>query len=114
MVWQRLNVFWFSKVDPKHSLNVFWFSKVDPTGHNERRKTNEEVVRRRGGKKILKSGQEWTLPAQLGQLKTGKCGRDCCKVICDAPKTFQGYGIEQNRMSSDEHTQRRGFDLLVS
>ena len=26
--------------------------------------------RRNGGKKILKSGQEWTLPAKLGQLKT--------------------------------------------
>ena len=26
---------------------------------------------RRGGKTISKSGQEWTLPAQLGQLKTG-------------------------------------------
>ena len=24
---------------------------------------------------ILKSGQEWTLPAQLGQLKTGQGGK---------------------------------------
>ena len=23
--------------------------------------------------------------------------RDCCKFICGAPTTFQGYGIEQNR-----------------
>ena len=30
------------------------------------------VDRRRGGKTISKSGQEWTLPAQLGQLKTGQ------------------------------------------
>ena len=28
--------------------------------------------RRRGGMTVLKSGQEWTLPAQLGQLKTGQ------------------------------------------
>ena len=31
--------------------------------------------RRRGGKTILKSGQEWTLPVQLGQLKTGQGGK---------------------------------------
>ena len=35
----------------------------------------KEVDRRRGGKKISKSGQGWTLPAQLGQLKTGKDGK---------------------------------------
>ena len=31
--------------------------------------------RRRGGKTVLKNGQEWTLPAQLGQLKTGQGGK---------------------------------------
>ena len=31
--------------------------------------------RKRGGKTILKSGHEWTLPAQLGQLKTGQDGK---------------------------------------
>ena len=35
----------------------------------------EEVNRRRGGKTILKSGQGWSLPAQLGQLKTGPYGK---------------------------------------
>ena len=35
-------------------------------------KNEEEVDRRRGGKTISKSGQGWTLPAQLGQLKTGQ------------------------------------------
>ena len=30
---------------------------------------------KRGGKTISKSGQEWTLPAQLGQLKTGQDGK---------------------------------------
>ena len=34
----------------------------------------KKVGRRRGGKTILKSGQGWTLPAQLGQLKTGQDG----------------------------------------
>ena len=31
----------------------------------------EEGDRMRSGKTISKSGQEWTLPAQLGRLKTG-------------------------------------------
>ena len=30
---------------------------------------------KRGGKTISKSGQEWTLPAQLGQLETGQDGK---------------------------------------
>ena len=34
----------------------------------------ERVDRRRGGKTILRSGQEWTLLAQLGQIKTGLGG----------------------------------------
>ena len=36
----------------------------------------KEADRRRGGKTISKSGQEWTLSAQLGQLKTGQDGRE--------------------------------------
>ena len=32
----------------------------------------DKVDRRRGGKTISKSAQGWTLPAQLGQLKTGE------------------------------------------
>ena len=32
-----------------------------------------------------KSGQEWTFPAQLGQLKQDKVERDCCKFICGTP-----------------------------
>ena len=35
----------------------------------------EEVKRRRGGKAILMSGQGWTLPALLEQLKTGQDGK---------------------------------------
>ena len=54
----------------------------------------KEADRRRGGKTISKSGQEQTLPAQLGQLKQDKMERDCCEFVCDAPKTLQGYGIE--------------------
>ena len=38
-------------------------------------KKEEEEARRRGGKTILKSRQEWTLPAQLGQLETEQDGK---------------------------------------
>ena len=36
----------------------------------------EEVDRRRDERTILKSGQGWTLPVQLGQLKTRQTGQD--------------------------------------
>ena len=55
-------------------LKVLWFSRDNPTWHSERKK-KKETDRRRGGKTISKSGQEWTLPAQLGQLKTGQDGK---------------------------------------
>ena len=35
----------------------------------------KDAERRRGWKTILNSGQEWTLPAQLGQLKTRQDGK---------------------------------------
>ena len=54
----------------------------------------EEVDRRRGGKTISKSTQGLTLPAELGQLKTGQDEKGCCEVICGAPTTMQGYGID--------------------
>ena len=50
-------------------FNVFLFSKDQSTGHNGRGK-EEEADTRRSGKKISKSRQQWSLPAQLGQLKT--------------------------------------------
>ena len=52
-------------------FKVFWFSKDNFTGHSEK-KNKKQAYRRRGGKTISKSGQEWTLPAQLGQMKIGK------------------------------------------
>ena len=60
-------------------LKVFWVGKHNPTGHSEekkkKRKTEEEV-----GRQISKSGQEWTLPAQLGQLKTGQDGTGLLRI----------------------------------
>ena len=41
----------------------------------KKRQTEEEV-----GKTISKSGQEWTLPAQLGQLKTGQDGKGLLRI----------------------------------
>ena len=63
-------------------LKVFWFSKDNPTGHSERKKKKEadRRNRRRGGKTISKSGQEWTLPTQLGQLKTGQDGKGLLQI----------------------------------
>ena len=39
-----------------------------------------QADRRRGGKTISKSGQEWTLPAQLGQLETGQDGKGLLQI----------------------------------
>ena len=47
---------------------------------------------------IIRSWQEWTLPAQLGHLKQNQMERDSCEVICGAPTIFQVYGIEKNRI----------------
>ena len=60
-------------------LKVFWFSKDNPTEHSERKK-KKEADRRSGEKTISKSGQEWTLPAQLGQLKTGQDGKGLLRI----------------------------------
>ena len=59
------------------SFKVFWFSKDNPTGHSER---NRKIDRRKRGKIISKSGQDWTLPAQLGNLKTGQDGKGLLRV----------------------------------
>ena len=60
-------------------LKVLWFSKDNLTGHSERKKV-EEADRGRGQKTISKSGQEWTLPAQLGQMKTGQDGKGLLRI----------------------------------
>ena len=45
-------------------FKVFWFSKGNPTGHSERKRKMRQTD--------LWTGR--TLPAQLGQLKTGQDG----------------------------------------
>ena len=41
--------------------------------------------RRRVGKTILKNRQEWTLPAQLEQLKTGQGGKGLLQIHLRCP-----------------------------
>ena len=58
---------WFGQVSRSSGL-----AKTNLQGTVKRKK---EADRRRGGMTISKSGQEWTLPAQIGQLKTGQDGK---------------------------------------
>ena len=60
MVWPRFKVFQFSKDNLQGSV--------------------KGKRRRRGGKTISKSGQEWTLPAQVGWLKTGQSGKGLWQI----------------------------------
>ena len=55
-------------------------------------KKREEVDRRRGKKTIIKNGQKWILPAQLGQLKTGQGGEELLRSHLWCP--------DQNRIDS--------------
>ena len=57
----------------------------------------QETDRRRGGKTISKSGQKWTLPAQLGQLKSGLDKKGLLRSHLCATTTFKGFAKEQNR-----------------
>ena len=59
-------------------LKVFWFSKDNPTGHSERKKKKRQQKKR--WEDNFKSGQEWTLPAELGQLKTGQDGKGLLQI----------------------------------
>ena len=52
----------------------------------------EEEINIKSRKTILKSGQGWTLPAQVGSRKQDKMEKSCCEVICGAPTTSQCFG----------------------
>ena len=58
-------------------------------------------IYRRGGKTISKSGQEWTLPAQLGQLKTGQDGKGLLQIHLwcpdDLPRLWDRIEIEYHK-----------------
>ena len=58
-------------------------------------KSKKEEDRRRGGNIISKNGLEWTLPAQLGHLKTGKNGKALLRIHLWCPSDdLHDYGIE--------------------
>ena len=55
------------------------------------------------GKTLSKSGQEWTLPTQLGQLKTGKDGKGLLRIHLwcpdDLPRLWDNKIENRNRLS---------------
>ena len=79
----------------------------------------KEADRRRGGKTISKSGQEWTLPAQLGQLKTGQDGKGLLRVHLWCPDNLPRLWdridrIEQNNTNCEYHVYIFHFVTSVS
>ena len=60
--------------------NIFFFGNVFIFTFGTLRGNAKEADRRRGGKTISKSGQDWTLPAELGQLKTGQDGKGLLRI----------------------------------
>ena len=76
-----------------------WFGHISrSSGLAKTRKKEKEADRRRGGKTISKSGQEWTLPPQLGQLKTGQDGKGLLRIYLwcpdDLPSLWDRIEIE--------------------
>ena len=64
------------------------------------KETEEETDRRRSGEAILKTGQEWILPAQLGQLKTGQDGEGMLRIHLWCPKNLPRlWDRIENRMA---------------
>ena len=66
---------WFGHVSRSSGLAK---TILQGTVKGERKRGRQ--CRRRGGKTISKSGQEWTLPAQLGQLKTEQDGKGLLRI----------------------------------
>ena len=61
-------------------FKVFWFSKDNPVDKPQWKEKEKEADRRRGRRTTSKTGQKWTLPSQLGQLKTGKVGKELLRI----------------------------------
>ena len=72
-----------------------WFGHVSRSSglaktiiHGTAKGKRKKADRRRGRKTISKSGQEWTLPAQLGQLKTGQDGKGLLRIHLWCPRLW--------------------------
>ena len=78
----------------------------------------KEADRRRGGKTISKSGQEWTLPPQLGQLKTGQDGKGLLQIHLwcpdDLPRLWDRIEIIVYIRSVLKRYQISLFDIIKS
>ena len=61
-------------------FKVFWFYQDKPTEHTERKKKKKKGRQKKRWKIISKRGQEWTLPAQLEQLKTEQDGNGLLRI----------------------------------
>lgn len=59
-----------------------------------RKEKEEEVDRKRDGRTVLRSGEQWTLLPQLEQLRQDLVERIFYKAICGAPVASQWYGID--------------------
>ena len=73
----------FYKVPPKVVSRSSGLAKTILQGTVKEKE--ERAERRRGGKTILKSGQEWTLSAQLGLLKTGQEAKGLLQIYLWCP-----------------------------
>ena len=62
-------------------------------------KVKEEVGCRRGGKTFINewAGTDFASSIRAAENRTN-LKINCCKVICGAPRTLQGYGVEQKRI----------------
>ena len=74
-------------------FKVSWFSENNPTGHSERKKKKRQTEEE-GGRHISKSGQEWYLPAKLGQLKTGQDAKGLLRIHLWCPDDLPWDRIE--------------------
>ena len=43
------------------------------------------------------TGMDFASSTRAAENRTLRKEMDCCELICGAPTTFQGYGIELNR-----------------
>ena len=66
---------WFDHVSRSYGI-----AKTILQGTVKVKRKEKEAARRRGGKTISKSEQKWTLPAQLGQLKTGQDDKGLLRI----------------------------------
>ena len=71
----------------------------------------KKADRRRGGKTISKSGQEWTFPAQLGQLKTGQDGKGLLQIHLGCPDDLPRLWDRIDRFYEDVHSDKVSLRL---